>query len=204
MQHLRGIAQRGLDVVRDHDDGDIVAEVDELDEIVQLPRRHGVQPGDRLVEQQQLLRGAQGAREQHALLLAAGERLIALVFQIVDSHALLILQRGGASVFTENGLKEIHENIAVYKRNAKVQMDALDELGIWYCGGKNAPYIWFRCPDGMSSWEMFDLLLNKAQIVGTPGEGFGKCGEGYFRLSMFGDPDDTKEAAKRMKELLKK
>ena len=56
----------------------------------------------------------------------------------------------------------------------------------------------------MSSWEMFDLLLNKAQIVGTPGEGFGKCGEGYFRLSMFGDPDDTREAAKRMKELLKK
>lgn len=115
-----------------------------------------------------------------------------------------ILQRGGASVFTENGLKEIHDNIAVYKRNAKVLMDALDELGIWYCGGKNAPYIWFRCPDGMSSWEMFDLLLNKAQIVGTPGEGFGKCGEGYFRLSMFGDPDDTREAAKRMKELLKK
>ena len=99
MQHLRGIAQRGLDVVRDHDDGDIVAEVDELDEVVQLPRRHGVQPGDRLVEQQQLLRGAQGAREQHALLLAAGERLIALVFQVLNAHALQIFQRSGAVRF---------------------------------------------------------------------------------------------------------
>lgn len=115
-----------------------------------------------------------------------------------------ILQRGGAAVFTENGLREIHENIAVYKRNAAVLMEALDKLGFRYCGGKNAPYIWFRCPDGMTSWEMFDLLLDKAQIVGTPGEGFGKCGEGYFRLSMFGDPDDTAEAARRFVELFEK
>ena len=81
-------------------------------------------------------------------------------------------------------------------------MDALDELGIWYCGGKNAPYIWMECPKSMGSWEFFDLLLREIQVVGTPGEGFGACGEGYFRFSTFGSPEDTKEAARRLKELL--
>lgn len=112
-----------------------------------------------------------------------------------------ILQKGAAAVFTEEGRKEIYENIAVYKKNAEVLMNALDKCGIWYCGGKNAPYIWMQCPNGMKSWELFDLLLEKAQVVGTPGAGFGDCGEGYFRLTIFGNPDDTKEAAKRIEEL---
>ena len=88
------------------------------------------------------------------------------------------------------------------KKNAKVLMEALDRLGIWYCGGKNAPYIWMRCPGGMGSWEFFDYLLQEIQVVGTPGEGFGACGEGYFRFSTFGSPEDTKEAAERLVKLL--
>ena len=113
-----------------------------------------------------------------------------------------VIQRGAAAVFTPEGQRQIHENIAVYKQNARVLMKALDKLGIWYTGGKNAPYIWMECPNGMGSWEFFDLLLNKVQIVGTPGEGFGKCGEGYFRFSTFGDPDDTAKAAELLTELL--
>ncbi|SDA29768.1 LL-diaminopimelate aminotransferase apoenzyme [Ruminococcus sp. YE71] len=115
-----------------------------------------------------------------------------------------IIQRGASAVFTEEGQKQIHANIAVYKNNARVLMKALDELGLWYTGGKNAPYIWMQCPDGMGSWEFFDLLLHEAQIVGTPGEGFGKCGEGYFRFSTFGSPEDTAIAARKLVELLKK
>ena len=114
-----------------------------------------------------------------------------------------ILQKGGAAVFTPEGQKQIRQNIQVYKNNAKVLMEALDSLGIWYCGGKNAPYIWLKCPNGMGSWEFFDYLLNEIQVVGTPGEGFGACGKGYFRFSTFGSPEDTKEAARRLCELLK-
>lgn len=113
-----------------------------------------------------------------------------------------IIQKGGAAVFTEEGQKQIHERIQVYKNNAKVLMEALDKLGIWYCGGKNAPYIWMKCLDGMGSWEFFDYLLQKIQVVGTPGEGFGACGEGYFRFSTFGLPEETKEAARRLAGLL--
>ena len=113
-----------------------------------------------------------------------------------------IIQKGGAAVFTPEGQKQIKANIRIYKNNAKVLMEALDKLGIWYTGGKNAPYIWLKCPDGMGSWEFFDYLLNEVQIVGTPGEGFGACGEGYFRFSTFGSPEDTKEAARRLVELL--
>lgn len=115
-----------------------------------------------------------------------------------------IIQKGGAAVFTPEGQKQIHDNIAVYKNNAKVLMQAFDSLGIWYCGGKNAPYIWIKCPENMGSWEFFDYLLNEIQVVGTPGEGFGACGEGYFRFSTFGNPDDTKEAANCLCKLLKK
>ena len=115
-----------------------------------------------------------------------------------------ILQRGGSAVFTEEGQRQIHENIRFYKENAAILMRALDSLGIWYCGGKNAPYIWMKCPDGMGSWEFFDLLLTKIQVVGTPGEGFGSCGEGFFRFSTFGSREDTLEAARRIVELLKK
>lgn len=115
-----------------------------------------------------------------------------------------IIQKGASAVFTPQGQKEIHDNIQIYKNNAKVLMKALDDLGIWYCGGKNAPYIWLKCPNGMSSWEFFDYLLHEVQVVGTPGEGFGACGEGYFRFSTFGSPEDTKEAASRLVTLLKK
>lgn len=114
-----------------------------------------------------------------------------------------IIQKGGAAVFTPEGQEQIHKNIQVYKKNAQVLMDALDAAGVWYCGGKNAPYIWMQCPDGMGSWEFFDELLHKIQVVGTPGEGFGACGEGYFRFSTFGSPEDTKIAAERLLELLR-
>ena len=115
-----------------------------------------------------------------------------------------VIQRAGAAVFTPEGQKQIHQNIEIYKENARTLMKALDTLGIWYTGGKNAPYIWLECPNGMGSWEFFDFLLEKAQIVGTPGEGFGKCGEGYFRFSTFGSPEDTATAADRLVELFKK
>ena len=115
-----------------------------------------------------------------------------------------IIQKGGAAVFTPEGQKQIKANIAIYKNNAKILMEALDKLGIWYTGGKNAPYIWLKCPSGMGSWEFFDYLLNEIQVVGTPGEGFGACGEGYFRFSTFGSPEDTKEAARRLVDLLGK
>ena len=115
-----------------------------------------------------------------------------------------ILQRGGAAVFTEEGQRQIHENIRIYKENARVLMSALDQAGIRYWGGRNAPYIWMECPEGMGSWDFFDLLLTRIQVVGTPGEGFGACGEGFFRFSTFGDPADTREAAGRLLSLLKK
>ena len=111
-----------------------------------------------------------------------------------------ILQKGASAVFTPEGQKQIYESISVYKKNAKVIMDALDKCGFWYVGGKNSPYVWMKCPNNMGSWDFFDYLLNELQIVGTPGVGFGSCGEGFLRLSAFGDPDDTKEAAKRIVE----
>jgi len=114
-----------------------------------------------------------------------------------------IIQKGGAAVFTPEGQREIHQNIQLYKQNAKMLMQTLDALNVWYCGGKNAPYIWMKCPDGLGSWDFFDLPLNRIQVIGTPGEGFGACGEGYFRFSTFGSPEDTQEAAKRLYELLK-
>lgn len=109
-----------------------------------------------------------------------------------------IIQKGGAAVFTEEGQRQIRENIGYYKENAKILTNALDQLGFWYCGGKNAPYIWMKCPNGMGSWDLFDYLLHKIQVVGTPGAGFGSCGEGYFRFSTFGSREDTVEAAKRI------
>ncbi len=113
-----------------------------------------------------------------------------------------IIQKGGAAIFTPEGQRQIRQNIAFYKENARVLMQALDHLGIWYCGGKNAPYLWMKCPNGMGSWEFFDYLLTQIQVVGTPGEGFGPCGEGYFRFSTFGSAEDTREAAARLTQLL--
>lgn len=113
-----------------------------------------------------------------------------------------ILQKGGAAVFTEEGQRQIRETLQIYKENARVMGQTLSRLGIWYTGGKNAPYIWMACQKGYGSWEFFDLLLREIQVVGTPGEGFGACGEGYFRFSAFGDPTDTAEAMCRLEKLL--
>ena len=113
------------------------------------------------------------------------------------------VQCAAAAVFSEEGQEQIRENLDYYKENARIIAAALDELGVYYTGGKNSPYIWLRCPNGMSSWEFFDHLLNNAQVVGTPGEGFGEQGKGYFRLTSFGDRDNTIEAVRRIKALLK-
>ncbi len=115
-----------------------------------------------------------------------------------------IVQRGAEAVFTPEGMREIQHNLDYYRHNAAVIAAALDEAGVWYCGGKNSPYIWLRCPGNMGSWEFFDWLLETAHIVGTPGEGFGPCGKGYFRLTAFGDADRTREAAARLKTALAK
>ena len=113
-----------------------------------------------------------------------------------------IIQSGAAAVFTDDGKRQIKESIDYYKRNAKVMADAFDEIGIWYTGGKNSPYIWFKCPDNMYSWDFFDLLLEKANVAGTPGAGFGKNGANFFRLTAFGNYENTVEAMDRIKKML--
>ncbi len=115
-----------------------------------------------------------------------------------------IVQRAAAAVFTPEGRKQIAENLAYYEENAKLIADTLTELGVWFTGGKHSPYIWLKCPNGMSSWEFFDYLLQNAQVVGTPGAGFGVNGEGFFRLTAFGSKEVTKEAMARIKTLLSK
>lgn len=111
-----------------------------------------------------------------------------------------IVQRGAEAVFSKEGNRQIRENIAYYKENARIIHEALEKKGIWHIGGVNSPYIWLKCPDGMTSWEYFDHLLTKAHVVGTPGAGFGEMGEGYFRLTAFGDRETTQEAVKRILE----
>ena len=113
------------------------------------------------------------------------------------------VQCGAAAVCTPEGQKQTHEAIDYYRRNAKLMADTLTELGIKFTGGINSPYIWLKCPNNMGSWEFFDYLLEKIQVVGTPGEGFGKNGAGWFRLTAFGTYKNTQEAMKRFKELLK-
>ena len=112
-----------------------------------------------------------------------------------------IVQRGAEAVFSEAGQKEIKENINYYKENAKLISDTLTKCGIWHVGGKHSPYIWLKCPNNMTSWEFFDFLLEKIQVVGTPGSGFGKNGEGYFRLTSFGSKENTAEAMKRFESI---
>ncbi len=114
------------------------------------------------------------------------------------------VQRAAQAVFTPEGIKQTRETIAYYMRNAKVIAETFDSLGIKYTGGKNSPYIWFKCPDGEDSWTFFDRLLKEAEVVGTPGAGFGKNGDGWFRLTAFGSYENTVEAMERVKKLLKK
>lgn len=115
-----------------------------------------------------------------------------------------IVQRGAEAVFTPEGQKQIRANIDYYRENAKLITDAMDELGIWYTGGQNSPYIWLKCPGNMKSWDFFDYLLEQANVVGTPGAGFGDNGEGFFRLTAFNNHENTKEAMERLKEVVKK
>lgn len=113
-----------------------------------------------------------------------------------------VVQRAAAAVFTPEGQQQIHTALQYYQENARVLSELLDELGIWYTGGKNSPYLWLKCPDGMDSWKFFDYLLEKAHVVGTPGEGFGQNGKNFFRLTAFGDQKRTVEAAQRIRRLL--
>ena len=115
-----------------------------------------------------------------------------------------IVQKGAKAVFTPIGQKEIQENLDYYKQNAKLISEVLTKHNIWHVGGKHSPYIWLKCPKGMTSWEFFDYLLENAQIVGTPGSGFGKNGEGFFRLTSFGSKENTQEAVKRLDSLLER
>ncbi len=112
-----------------------------------------------------------------------------------------IVQKGASAVFSEEGQRQVKANIDYYKENARIIADALKKQGIWYTGGENSPYLWLKCPEGKSSWEYFDYLLTQAGIVGTPGAGFGKNGEGFFRLTAFGDRENTKEAVQRLASL---
>lgn len=112
-----------------------------------------------------------------------------------------IVQRGAAAVFTPEGRRQVLENIDYYRENARIIASALKEKGVWFTGGENSPYIWLKCPDGMGSWEYFDYLLQNANVVGTPGEGFGRNGEGFFRLTAFGDRANTEEAVRRIVRL---
>lgn len=111
-----------------------------------------------------------------------------------------IIQRAAAAVFTPEGRAQTAENIDYYMANAKMIADALNKLGIWFVGGTNSPYIWFKCPCS-SSWEFFDRLLSEAHIIGTPGAGFGRNGEGYFRLTAFGKRDNVIKAVGRLEKL---
>ncbi|MBQ7265905.1 MAG: LL-diaminopimelate aminotransferase [Firmicutes bacterium] len=115
-----------------------------------------------------------------------------------------IVQKAAAAVFTEEGLKQADETLALYRKNAKIIASTLDEIGIKYYGGINSPYIWLKCPDNTDSWEFFDRLLNEAQVVGTPGAGFGKNGNNFFRLTSFNNEENTKEAMERLKKMLNK
>ena len=112
-----------------------------------------------------------------------------------------IIQKAGEAVYSDAGKAQLKEQVAYYMRNAKVIYDGLKSAGFSVSGGVNAPYIWLKTPDKMTSWEFFDYLLDKANIVGTPGSGFGSQGEGYFRLTAFGTYENTVEAIERMKHL---
>ena len=113
-----------------------------------------------------------------------------------------VVQRAAEAALSDQGIKECMESIAYYMRNAQILADLLEKKNIPFTGGISSPYIWLRCPNGMGSWEFFDYLLNNVQVVGTPGEGFGKAGAGYFRLTAFGSHEATKEAAERLNQLL--
>ena len=112
-----------------------------------------------------------------------------------------IVQRAGEAVYSETGKAQLKEQVAYYMKNAEVIYEGLKSAGYQVSGGVNAPYIWLQTPKGMSSWEFFDYLLERANVVGTPGSGFGPSGEGYFRLTAFGSYENTVEAIERIKAI---
>ena len=109
-----------------------------------------------------------------------------------------IVQKAAEAIYTEEGQTQIKENIAYYMENAKIIREGLEKIGMTYYGGVNAPYVWLKVPEGMTSWQFFDKMLEEVNIVGTPGSGFGPNGEGYFRLTAFGTRESTLEAMERM------
>lgn len=111
-----------------------------------------------------------------------------------------IVQRAAEAIYTPQGQKEIRENIAYYMDNARIIREGLSSLGLDVYGGVNAPYIWLKTPDGIDSWKFFDRLLFECHVVGTPGVGFGPGGEGYLRLTAFGDKEEVKEAVERIRK----
>lgn len=113
-----------------------------------------------------------------------------------------VVQRAAQAALSDGGQAQCREAIAYYMENAGIIGEVLKEKGIEFTGGENSPYLWLKCPNGMGSWEFFDFLLNNAQVVGTPGAGFGDAGEGYFRLTSFGSRESTLEAADRLRKLL--
>ncbi len=118
--------------------------------------------------------------------------------------ASYIVQKGAEAVFTPEGLAACHENTEYYQENARIIAKTLDRYGIRYFGGTHSPYIWMECPGHMASWDFFDLLLNEVQVVGTPGEGFGENGKGYFRLTSFNTHENTQAAMDRLASLMEK
>lgn len=113
-----------------------------------------------------------------------------------------IVQKAAEAVFTPDGIAATRATIAKYLQNGKHIASVFDEVGIWYTGGKYSPYIWFACPKGKASWEFFDILLNEVSVVGTPGSGFGKCGEGYMRVTAFNTYENTLTAMNKIKEVV--
>lgn len=113
-----------------------------------------------------------------------------------------IVQRGAAAIYTDEGQRQVAANIAYYMENARIIREGLSALGLSVFGGVNAPYIWLKTPNNMPSWDFFDKLLREANVVGTPGAGFGPCGEGCFRLTAFGAREDTEKAIDRIRQRL--
>ncbi|MCR5349966.1 MAG: LL-diaminopimelate aminotransferase [Acholeplasmatales bacterium] len=112
------------------------------------------------------------------------------------------VQRAAEAALSDTGIKECQKNIEYYMENAHALSKLFDEKGIYYTGGKSSPYIWFKCPNNMDSWSFFEFLLKEANVVGTPGVGFGTQGEGYFRITSFGTHEKTKEAIERLRKIL--
>ena len=112
-----------------------------------------------------------------------------------------VVQRAAEAVFTPEGQAQVRRAVDYYRENAAIMVEGMQKMGFWFTGGVNSPYIWFKCPNGMNSWDFFDFLLENAAVVGTPGSGFGRNGEGYFRLTAFGEREATREAIGRMVNL---